>query len=138
MGEIPVLYTSLELEGALAEIVFHWSQLVPLPSKPIEIHRISLTAQRTLRLIETDLEPLGVDSAEYSSLNYRRTQQIGAEVSFLGFDGLLVPSARWNCENLVLFMENHGLENELKNVESEEVDWKPWAIENGFLDPEKS
>lgn len=138
MGEIPVLYTSLEREGALAEIVFHWSQLFPLPSKPIEIHRISLTAQRTLRLLETDLESLGVDSAEYSSLNYQRTQLIGAEVSFLGFDGLLVTSARWNCENLVLFMDNHHLENDLRLLESEEVDWKPWAIQHGFLDPEKS
>lgn len=79
-----------------------------------------------------------MDSAEYSSLNYQRTQLIGAEVSFLGFDGLLVTSARWNCENLVLFMDNHHLENDLRLLESEEVDWKQWAIQHGFLDPENS
>lgn len=30
-----VLYTSLTRDGALAEIVFHWSQLDPRPTKPI-------------------------------------------------------------------------------------------------------
>ena len=40
----------------------------------------------------------------YESVNYHRTQEIGAAVAFLGCDGLMVPSARWDCENLVLFI----------------------------------
>lgn len=40
-------------------------------------------------------------------INLGQTQQIGTAVQFLGFDGLIVPSARWECKNLVLFTNNH-------------------------------
>ena len=33
-----VLYTSLQREGSLAEITFHWSQLSPRPTKPVVLH----------------------------------------------------------------------------------------------------
>nr|WP_050756123.1 RES family NAD+ phosphorylase [Nitrococcus mobilis] len=70
---------------------------------------------------------------DYHSVNYRRTQEIGAAVAFLGCDGLLVPSARWNAENLVLFSENHGVEEHLIVTETQEFDWKVWARRHGFL-----
>ena len=50
-----VLYTSLQKEGAMAELSFHWAQFDPLPSKPANLHRISLSARRTLRLLKADL-----------------------------------------------------------------------------------
>jgi hypothetical protein len=59
-NEVAVLYTSLAREGALAEIAFYWGQLTPLPSKPAVLHRLRVTAKRTLRLILADLETLGV------------------------------------------------------------------------------
>jgi hypothetical protein len=46
----------------------------------------------------------------------------------------MVPSARWDCENLVIFSENHGLSNDLSKLESEEVDWQAWARETGVID----
>ena len=97
----PVLYTSLEFEGALAEISFHWSQVTPLPSKPVVVHRIQVSTERTLRLKLCDLVELGVDFDQFASLNYAKCQEIGAAVGFLECDGLITPSARWDCENLV-------------------------------------
>ena len=41
-----ILYTSLEREGALAEIAFHWSQLNPRPTKPVLVHRLRVVAHR--------------------------------------------------------------------------------------------
>lgn len=130
----PVLYTSCEREGALAEISFHFAQHKPLPSKPICLHRIDVATQKTLHLIVVDLEQLGVKMSNYNAVNYRCTQQIGSAVQFLGCDGLIVPSARWDCENLVIFSDNHPLENDLKLVDSEEIDWKSWARVNKFID----
>jgi hypothetical protein len=49
------------------------------------------------------------------------------------FDGLRVPCARWTAENLVLLMENYALECDLQKLHTEEVDWRTWAHENGFL-----
>lgn len=131
--ECPVLYTSCLREGALAEISFHLAQHTPLPSKPILMHRIAVSTQKTLKLILANLEELGVEKDKYNSINYEMTQQIGSAVNFLGCDGLLVPSARWDCENLIIFSDNHPLENDLELIESEEVDWKEWATENGFV-----
>ena len=41
-NETPTLYTSCEHDGAMAEIVHHWSQLTPLPSKPVIVHTLGL------------------------------------------------------------------------------------------------
>ncbi len=131
---VSVLYTSLEREGALAEIAFHWGQLTPLPSKPAALHRLRLTARRTLRLIEADLVNLGVDLGAYRSINYARTQVIGAAVAFLERDGLIIPSARWDCANLVLFTDNYGLGGRLEVAETETIDWRAWAYERQLLD----
>lgn len=131
--QIPILYTSLEREGALAEISFHWAQLTPWPSKPAVVYQIRVTTGCTLRLLRANLEHLGVNMAKFTNRDHRRTQEIGAAVAFLGRDGLIVPSARWNCDNLVIFVENHELTNELTVTNSEEVDWQVWAQQAGLL-----
>lgn len=132
--QAPVLYTSLESEGALAEISFHWSQFTPLPSKPVVVHCIQVATERTLRLKRCDLAELGVDMDQLPSLDYAKCQTIGAAVGFLECDGLIVPSARWKCDNLVLFTDNHCLSSDLSVVDSTECAWQDWARENGFID----
>jgi RES domain len=133
-GLVSVLYTSLLREGALAEITFHWSQLTPRPSRPAVLHCLGVSAKRRLRLLRTDLGELDVDVELYEQMNYRRTQEIGAAVAFLGYDGLIAPCARWSCENLVLFTENHPLDCRLEVLSSEEIDWQTWAKDAGLLD----
>jgi hypothetical protein len=44
------------------------------------------------------VEALGVRADLCGELAYERTQAIGDAAYFLGFDGLLVPSARWDCQ----------------------------------------
>ncbi len=128
-----VLYTSAERDGALSETAFHLSQFSPLPSKPIALHRIGLTTRTTLRLLRADLIDLGVDWDQYNETDYARTQEIGAAISFLECDGLLAPSARWSCENLILFMDNHAQDYRLEALNTEEVDWIEWARTNKLL-----
>lgn len=128
-----VLYTSLEREGALAEIAFHWSQLDPRPTKPVLVHRLRVEAHRTLRLIRADLSALGVPDSEYPGINLPSTQAIGAAVEFLGCDGLIAPSARWACENLMLFPERMGADASLEPVSSETVDWFAWGTAVGLI-----
>jgi hypothetical protein len=130
---VATLYTSCAREGALAELAYHYSQLTPFPSKPVNLHRLQLTTKRTLRLLRADLLSLGVVWADYPTLNYGKTQQIGAAVAFLGCDGLIAPSARWACENLMLFPTNHAFEGELQVAHSEVVALKEWAREHRFL-----
>jgi hypothetical protein len=100
------------------------------------LHRLGVVAERGLRLLRADLEKLDLDMAQYESVNYRRTQEIGAAVAFLGCDGLVVPCARWPCENLIIFTENHALASRLEVLSHEEVDWQTWATNAGFYDSE--
>jgi RES domain-containing protein len=117
-GEFEVLYTSLERKGALTEIGHRLSLEPVWPSRlQHEIHRIEVRTERTLNIAELDtLQHLGVDVAKYQSFDYEVTQAITAAAHFLAFDGLLVPSARFPCTNLVLFLDR-VIENGRLNCE---------------------
>jgi RES domain-containing protein len=123
----PVLYTSLERDGALAEVASYLALLNPMPSKPLALHELSVTTSKTITVAMGDLENLGVDRNRYGERNYERTQMIGAAINYLGLDGLISPSALWNCSNLTLFMDHHALREKLEVVRSEEIDWLAWA-----------
>lgn len=132
IGGVAVLYTSLERDGALAELSFHWGQLTPLPSKPAMLHTLRVSAHKTRRVLRSSLPLYNIDPTRFGELNYQRTQEVGEAVAFLGCDGLIAPSARWECENLMLFNDNFAIQSELILVGSQEVDWRTWASENGI------
>lgn len=135
-GSFDVLYTSLERDGALAEIYFHLKRGQPIfPTRVrYELCELSLAMDAALKLLNLDdLTRLGVASEAYGRLSYQekateypRTQDIAEVAHFLEFDGMLVPSARWKCMNAIVFCErcppdqrevlkSHGL-----------IDWSAW------------
>ncbi len=126
-GTFDVIYTSLERDGALEEMHFHLSRQPVFPSKIRSVlHRISVRTSRTLRIADlAAIEALGVTMDSYRSLNYERTREIGDAAAFLGFDGILAPSARWHCQNLVIFTERFT-PADLSVLDSEPVDWAAW------------
>lgn len=127
-GEFEVLYTSLEKQGALAEIGYRMSLEPVWPSRlEHEVHTIETRTDRTLRIATlAGLEPLGVDIASYESFDYRETQAVAAAAHFLEFDGLLVPSARAPTNNLVIFLDRIAPDTRLEVVKTEPVDWADW------------
>jgi hypothetical protein len=132
-AEVSVLYTSLERDGALAEVVSYLVLLTPRPSKPLKVSRLAVATAKTLRLARTRLEHLGVDLVRYGERDYGATQTIGAALAFLGFDGLIAPSARWNCSNLTIFTSNSHHSERFELIDFETVDWRAWAREKDFL-----
>lgn len=126
-GTFDVPYASLKREGALAEIYFHLTRQPVFPSKIRSmLYRIEVKTRRTLRIADLGaLEALGVSRDSYSGLSYERTQEIGDAAAFLGFDGILAPSARWPCQNLVLFLDRFA-PHDFAVFESEAVDWIAW------------
>ena len=105
--EFEVLYTSLMREGALAEIGYRLSLQPVWPSRiEHEIHSIDVQTERNLRFaMTTSLIPFGVDAARYRSFDYRRPRPSPPQPISSGFDGLIVPNARFACSNLVIFTE---------------------------------
>jgi RES domain-containing protein len=126
-GGFDVIYTALQREGALAEVYFHLSGQPVFPSQVKSIlSRISVSTRRTLKLADlAAVKALGVLSEHYAGLDYVRTQEIGDAANFLGFDGILAPSARWKGQNLILFT-NRFDPDDLVIVEQETVDWAEW------------
>jgi hypothetical protein len=126
-GTFDVLYTSMEREGALQEIHFHLSQQPVFPSRlRSSLHRIAVRTQRTLKLADLGaIQGLGVSPETYASLSYERTQDIGDAAAFLGFDGIIAPSARHSCHNLIIFCDRFT-PADLTVVETEAVDWDIW------------
>jgi hypothetical protein len=129
---LEVLYTSELRDGALAEIGFRLSLEPVWPSLiQHQIHILAVRAERTLRLVDMrELGNLGVDISRYETFEYDATQAIAAAAHFLEFDGMLVPSARFACSNLVLFTERVSHAGHLQLVSSEDVDWRDWQKKN--------
>lgn len=122
-----VLYTCLDWLGALKELAYHWNLQTPPLSKPIVVHTLRIQTERTLRLLRTNFPALGLQATELNQFEMRRTQEIGEAVAFLDFDGLIVPSARHPCDNLIVFQANSGSSYGLFALEkSEKLENEVW------------
>ena len=127
-----VIYTALDPDGARAEVFFHLNRAPVFPSRTVYLlHTIRVRTRRTLRLADLGkLARLDVEIDRYDEVDYRviptRTQEIGDAAHFLGFDGLIVPNARYDCANLVLFVDRININEDLCIHESVAVDWNDW------------
>ncbi|MFM9970958.1 MAG: RES family NAD+ phosphorylase [Burkholderiales bacterium] len=131
-----VLYTSLTRDGALSEMAYRQSLLNPIPTKPLMLHQIAVSLQRVVRLTLDDLRSLGVDDENYHAPNYARTQEIGDAVWFLECEGLVVPSARFGCDNLAIFTDRIAAAmGAIEVKQSDETDWIAWAKAHGIQFP---
>lgn len=136
-GTFEVLYTSAERDGALAEMYFHLSRGQPvIPSKmSFYLYRLQIKLHRALRLANLEvLAKLGVDTNNYGLMahsrrveEYPRTQEIAEVAHFLEFDGLIIPSARRQCHNVVLFTDR--IKPEALEVAERQgpIDWTEWS-----------
>jgi RES domain len=124
-GEFEALYTSLEHGGALAEIGYRLSLEPVWPSRiEHEIHLIEVQTERTLKFTSIEnLATLGVEIVRYHTFEYQATQAVAAAAYFLEFDSLIVPSARFDYANLVVFTERA---TDLVLKGSQPVDWESW------------
>jgi RES domain-containing protein len=130
-GSFSVLYTSLERSGAVAEVYAYLAEQPVFPSKlRYDAHRISVKANKMLRFADiSSLAVLGVDITRYTSRDYVQTQAIADAAYFLEYDGLIAPSARWNCMNVMLFNEHiSGHSISLECLQTEPVDWAQWRL----------
>lgn len=113
-----VLYTSRTREGALAEMLFHLSRGQPLAPSQIRfsLHEVRIRLENALDLSRREaLEELGLNMTAYGQMSYferraeyPRTQEIAEVAHFHGHDGLVVPSARSDASNVIVFCDRVG------------------------------
>lgn len=122
-----VLYTSVDPDGSLAEVYYHLSQAPVFSSGEVLQYRLTVELDRMLRLTDTGLmEQLGIEDTLASRLDNEKSQAIGSAARFLDFQGLIVPSARWDCQNLVLFLDRLDLNEAIIVKDNQVINWPAW------------
>lgn len=113
-----VLYTATRADGALGEMYFHLSRGQPVMPSLVQYRLFALNVSLAscthiasldiLKSIGLRTETFGQLSYFERQLEYPRTQEIAEAAHFHGRDGLIVPSARANYPNIVVFCEPAG------------------------------
>lgn len=140
-GTFDVLYTAAEKDGAIAEMHFHLKRGQPIfPSQVrYRLHELLVSLKRALKLVDVEaLSSLGINTSRYGQLIYQerqteypRCQDIAEVAHFLGFDGLIVPSARWDCKNIVLFCDQLEQGSVETARDHGSVEWVQWEQTSG-------
>lgn len=131
-NDFEALYTSVEEDGALAEIYHHLSKAPVFSSSHVRLIKVRVATERTLVFNDIDaLAAVGVSEQDFRRGEYTRTREIGAAARFLDMDGLIVPSARWPCSNLVLFPDRLADLDRLQVMETRNVNWPAWRERQG-------
>lgn len=136
-----VRYTSALEEGAMAKMYFHLRRGQPVvPSKPVyRLYELKYAADNLLDLTDPDiLASVGIDMSVFGklgygnrSLEYQQSQAIGEAANYLGFDGIIVPNARWDTTNIVVFCDQSTAELADDSHDGKIIDWNAWRERTG-------
>lgn len=139
-GTFDVLYTSLDRNGSIAETVYHLRRGQPVvPSKPPKrLYPIDVSLSQVLDLSSLDdLHQIGVDLSQFGRMTYAQRlteypslQEVAEVAHFLAFEAILVPSARWQCQNLVIFTERCSPSNLAVASDGELLNLEAWYRAN--------
>lgn len=101
---VSAIYTSLNRDTALAEAAYRISLEPFRPKVKRTVYRINVRLHRVVDLTARGLlAEVGVTQEELAADLSPACQKVGGAVAWLGNDGLLVPSARAEGTNLVIY-----------------------------------
>lgn len=131
-----VLYTSKRADGAIAEMYFHVARGQPVIPSLVHyrLFELRVTLSSCLRIASlTELSSLGLKTVSYGQLSYAEreqeypcTQEIAEAAHFVGRDGLIVPSARAECSNMIVFCDPAGPEAVEVAKDHGLIEWDQW------------
>lgn len=120
--ETPALYTSLLRETAISEADYYIGLQPIRPSAQRVIYRIDVALGSVLDLSDgSALSRLGIDITSLALVDHADCQLIGGAVERIGHDGLLVPSARSEGVNLVIFPNRKKPDYRFEVLDSEKL-----------------
>jgi RES domain-containing protein len=105
--DVPARYVSLEAETAVAE-GDHVMEVQPFrPRIARWLYEVKIELKSVVDLTDpATLASVGLGLADIRSDNHAKCRAVGGGVAWLGHDGLLVPSARIEGTNLVIYGAN--------------------------------
>lgn len=118
---LAAIYTSEDRDTAIAEGQ-HAIDVQPLrPRARRFVYEIRASAQKVLRIERDDFALLGLDPSDLTSTDFTACQRVGAHAAFLGYDALIVPSARADGRNVVIFVNELAADALFERVGREEL-----------------
>lgn len=105
--DVAAIYTCFEPAVCIAEVEYNLTHQ-PRPVRPdlrktlYEIE-VTLAAVVDLTPLLPRLEEIGLGMAQLFADDMKASQEIGRLVTWFGYDGLIVPSARFEGRNLVIY-----------------------------------
>jgi RES domain-containing protein len=119
---IEALYASLDKATATAEID-HLIASQPFPiKKPRVTYTLQVSLSRVVILESSDLASVGLSVTELGSADMNACQRVGGAVAWLGYGGLLAPSARCAQQNLVMYVNTTDVDDVIEVTEDEPYD----------------
>ena len=122
-GEFEVLNTSFLSAGARAEFEAFWKLFEQRPDRQALNWKVRVKLSRVIELDVEQLDKCGVTQSDYQRRDYSRTQEISDALNYLGCEGLIVPSARYDCRNLVVYTQNLEKYSIVEEDESSGFSW---------------
>ena len=122
-SQFEVLNTSLMPEGANAEFEAFWSLFEQRPDRQALNWKLHVRLKRAVELDFGVLETLRVEQSDYGGREYSRTQEISDVVNYLRYDGLIVPCARYECRNLIIYVQNLAGDCVVEEGDSKVFEW---------------
>lgn len=125
-----VLYASTQPDGSIAEVYYHLTQAPVFSSSNVLLHQLKVSIKKILNLDVKSLQKLGVEDPLANRIDFSQTQAVSSAARFLEFQGLLVPSARWECLSLVLFLDQIDINECITVGTNEPINWPAWKEQN--------
>jgi len=125
-GGFEVLYTSLENNGGMAEAYFHLSRAPVISSSQMKLNIIELALDKVIHLTDEVLGELSVEDPRAHSAELDVTQAIGSAARLIGAEAIRVPSARWPCDNVLIFLDAIDLNRQVTVREQLDINWPAW------------
>jgi RES domain-containing protein len=116
--DVAAIYTCFEPTVCIAEIEYNLARQ-PRPvrrdlRKTLYEIEVTLAAVVDLTPLLPHLDRIGIGASQIFADDMKTSQEIGRLITWFGFDGLIVPSARYEGRNLVIYPartnENYAFE----------------------------
>lgn len=118
---LAAIYTSEHRETAIAEGQ-HAMDMQPIrPTAKRFVYELRVSAKKALRIRRSDLPTLGLAESDLESTDFSACQRVGAHAAFLEYDAIIVPSARADGANIVIFVNELAADAVFERVDQEEV-----------------
>jgi RES domain-containing protein len=115
------IYTSQDRDTAIAEGQ-HAIDMQPLrPRARRYVYELRVSAAKVLGIHDSDFPALGLDPLDLSSSDFTACQRVGAHAAFLGYDAIVVPSARKDGSNIVIFVNERAADGVFEHISRDEI-----------------